>query len=139
MQGKQKVLVGNSFPLSLIRREVKMEVCKVEAFKRQCQGAQMYSFWGHENTLAAAESVLGMNLKPKMSRPAVVLSEEELPMFEGEVFRECYVLSPNYKADFRPKIGEEVLEEQIASWQLLRLSWLDTNEEGVIASGNVCT
>ena len=118
-----KVLVGNSFPLSLIRRKVVIEEATMEEFKALCKEGTLHSFWGHENTRSAAEEVLGVSVKPKTERPAVTLTPEGLPTLDGEVFRVCYVLSPNYKDTFRPKIGEEVSSEQIASWHLLKMIW----------------
>lgn len=126
------VLIGNSFPLSLIRRAVKIETADLEAFKEMCHSTKIYSFWGHENTRAAAEVVLGVSVQPRVERPVVSLSKEGLPTLEGEIFTECYILSPDYKADFRPKIGEEVALEQIASWHLLRISWLSDDGKEVV-------
>ncbi|MBQ9694223.1 MAG: hypothetical protein IJV69_05645 [Kiritimatiellae bacterium] len=125
---QQQILIGNSFPLSLIRREVKIEVCDLEVFKVLCRQAQIHSFWGHENTRAVAEEMLGVCVKPGEDRPAVALTEAGLPTLNGAIFTECYILSPNYKENVRPKIGEEVAAEQIASWHLLRISWIDGKE-----------
>lgn len=122
---KTSFLVGNSFPLSLIRRKVVIEEATMEEFKALCKEGEVHSFWGHENTRSAAEAVLGVSVKPKEERPAVTLTEEGLPTLDGDVFRVCYVLSPNYKDAFRPKIGEEVSSEQIASWHLLKMIWSD--------------
>jgi hypothetical protein len=125
---QKKVLIGNSFPLSLIRREVKIEVKALEAFKEMCQRAEIHSFWGHENTRTVAERVLGVSVQPKVERPAIALTAEGLPTLNGETFPECYILSPNYKENVRPKIGEEVAAEQIASWHLLSISWTGSKE-----------
>lgn len=116
-------LVGNSFPLSLIRRKVVIEEATMTEFKTLCQEGGLHSFWGHENTRVAAEEVLGVSVKPKEERPAVTLTADGFPTLDGVIFDLCYVLSPNYKDAFRPKIGEEVPSEQIASWHLLKMIW----------------
>ncbi len=125
-------LVGNSFPLSLIRRKVVIEEATMEEFKEVCHEGKLHSFWGHENTRAAAEEVLGVSVKPKEERPAVTLTAEGFPTLDGEVFEVCYVLSPNYRGAFRPKIGEEVSSEQIASWHLLKMIWSEDSERMVV-------
>ena len=125
---QKKLLIGNSFPLTLIRREVKIEVENLEVFKGMCQQAEIHSFWGHENTRTVAEMVLGVSVKPKVERPAIALTAAGLPTLNGETFTEGYILSPNYKKNVRPKIGEEVAAEQIASWHLLKISWIGSKE-----------
>lgn len=86
-------------------------------------GAEVVSFWGHENTRAAAESVLGVTLRPRSERPAVTLSPEKRPMLYGEEFGVCWLLSPDYPEGFRPAIGVEVSPDQIAGWHVLKLTW----------------
>lgn len=83
------------------------------------------SFWGHNNTLAAAEALTGYSLKPKTERPTLDLSPDNLPVFQGRTFKECWILSPQYINNFRPKVGEEVPFEKIEAWQVLRIRWLE--------------
>ena len=91
---KNHVLVGNAFPLSLVR-----------------------------NTRLAAEAVLGVSLAPKTPRPAITLSAEARPQLEGYTFDTCWVLSPDYRKDFRPAIGQEVPLDAIRGWHALKLTW----------------
>lgn len=114
------ILVGNSFPLPYVRRRIVIEPQPPDAFPR---GAEIHSFWGHENTLAAANAFFGEDLTPKSARPALSLSENLLPMLDGLEFRECWVLSPNYAAVGRPALGEEVSAVKIKSWTLLKITW----------------
>ncbi len=125
-----KVLIGNSFSLSLIRKgEVRIAECALSELQANvCAGAEVCSFWGHENTLAAAERVIGFPLRPKMERPAIVCSSDGRPMFGGETFDVCWVLSPDYVSGYRPPIGTEVDESKIVGWKLLKLTW-KTKEE----------
>lgn len=116
-----KILVGNSFPLSLIRRRVTIEPRGIADLLRRLRGKDIVSFWGHRNTLAAINGQLGVDLTPAVERPALSLSAEKLPMYAGEVFTECWVLSPDYKSGFRPAVGEEVAPELILGWQCLHL------------------
>jgi hypothetical protein len=36
---------------------------------------------------------------------------------------ECWVLSPDYPPGFRPAIGEEVTDDKIIGWQVLKIKW----------------
>ena len=100
---------------------VRAEICdwKSDALA----SAEVASFWGHENTRTAAESVLGVSLATNGVRPAVTLSPAQRPMLDGEEFSSCWLLSPDYPEGFRPAIGTEVGPEQIKGWHVLKLSW----------------
>ena len=124
MKEKKKVLVGNAFPFSLVRCErLMVEQRSVEELRTVLAESGVASFWGHANTRAAAEAVLGVSLAPETERPAVTLSAEGLPMLGGETFDTCWLLSPDYPEGFRPAIGTEVAPEQIAGWHVLKLIW----------------
>ena len=118
------ILIGNSFPLSLIRRKVTIEPTPLERL-REAIGASddILSFWGHANTLPAAEEAVGHSLAPATDRPVLILSSDYFPVFENKTFTECWILSPDYTESFRPKVGEEVPTEKIQSWQVLRMEW----------------
>ena len=118
------VLIGNSFPLSLIRRAVKIEPYPLSELTALLADAKIASFWGHSNTLAAVNALFGYDLTPKEQRPALQLSEENLPQYAGCNFTECWILSPDYFSDFRPAIGEEVSPEKIKSWQCLKITFV---------------
>jgi len=121
---KKKVLVGNSFPFSLVRRRrLVVEEVPMEALKAALSGAAVVSFWGHANTREAAEAVLGAPLAPHSDRPALTLSPEGLPTLDGDTFDTCWLLSPDYPEGFRPPIGAEVTPEQIEGWHVLKLTW----------------
>ena len=121
---RKKVLVGNSFPFSLVRcARLVVEPQPLAALKAALADAEVASFWGHANTRAAAESVLGVSLAPRTERPAVTLSSEGLPMLDGDTFDTCWLFSPDYPEGFRPAIGVEVGPEQIKGWHVLKLTW----------------
>lgn len=120
---QQSILIGNSFPLSLIRRKVVIEVSSREAVLEVLQEKAVASFWGHANTLAAANDWLGMDLTPKTERPALHLSENKLPQLDGVEYQACFILSPDYRPGFRPAIGAEVDAADILGWQVLRIIW----------------
>lgn len=122
---KEKILIGNSFPLSLIRRPVRMFPCSQEELKNALVSGEIVSYWGHRNTLAAANALLGYDLTPRSDRPVVRLTADFLPELEGIKFKECWIVSPNYSSDFRPAIGEEIPPEKIASWQCLKIIFED--------------
>ena len=118
-------MIGNAFPLSLIRGgEVRMRRRTIAELRDALSGRPAASFWGHENTRALAEELLGVSLKPRVPRPALRLAADGRPVLDGETFDVCWVLSPDYKDGLRPAIGEEVGPDRIAGWQVVRISWL---------------
>ena len=118
------VLIGNSFPLVLIRRRVSIAPVSPEDLRRCLASAEkIVSFWGHRNTLPAAEAFLGIPLTPERERPAISLDEEKFPVMDGKRFTECFVLSPDYRTGFRPAIGQEVTPDQISGWHCLKIQW----------------
>ena len=119
------VLLGNSFPLSLIRRSVHIEPRPLEELRQTVGERGCVSFWGHANTLPAAKTFLGFDPTPTVDRPALILNADLLPSLNGVPFDEVWVLSPDYCAGFRPKIGHDVALEQILNWQVLRLIFTD--------------
>jgi len=121
---EKKLLIGNAFPFSLVRCErLAVESRPLEVLQEEIGGAEVVSFWGHENTRAAAERVLGVSLLPRAERPAVTLSPAKHPMLYGEEFNTCWLLSPDYPEGLRPSIGQEVAPDQIAGWHVLKLTW----------------
>lgn len=119
------LLIGNSFPLSLIRRPVRIAPQSVGLLREAVDGAELHSFWGHANTAHMAEELLGCKLFRVSERPALTLSESRKPILDGLAFDECWVLSPDYLPGYRPKVGEEVSTDRIQGWQVLRLTWED--------------
>ena len=117
------VLLGSTFPLSLIRRRVVIEPISVRKVQEELEERGFVSFWGHHNTAAAASSILGVEVTPDSERPAVMLNEVRLPVLKDRVFHDCLVLSPQYVIGFRPPIGKEVPPEKITGWQALRVVW----------------
>ncbi len=95
----------------------------VEELRGLLQDAELHSFWGHDNTRAAATALLGRDVRPKEARPAVSLRADGYPMLGDATFGECWVMSPEYPVGFRPAIGEEVPAEKILGWQTLRIRW----------------
>lgn len=127
-----KLLIGNTFSLTLVRgRRVTVWPCPVEELKARLAGAEVVSFWGHENTRPQAEALLGVSLRPAVPRPAVVLTGEGLPSLGGEVFGECYVVSPEYVPGYRPLPGVEAGPDKITGWHVLRLVWDGPGGQGV--------
>lgn len=119
-----KALVGNSFPLSLVRsHRVEIDEVGLVELRRVLSESEVVSFWGHENSREVAESVLSVSLKPKMPRPAVVLDADGYPTLYGDRFTTCYILSPDYAPGYRPAIGTEVSPADILAWHALRLTW----------------
>jgi hypothetical protein len=117
------ILIGNSFPFSLIRRPVSIRPRDTKEMIKRMQSMNWTSFWGHENTLTAASEVLGSDIRPKSERPALQLSSDGFPMLEGESFDEAWILSPCFKNNFRPSIGQELHAEDVENWQVLQIKW----------------
>ncbi len=121
----KSILVGNIFPLNLIRRRVIIEPVSPEELRSQLALHEPVSFWGHESTLPHANALLGKDITPAEKRPALELNDAGLPVLEGQEFDECWVLSPVFAPGVRPGFGEEVGPEQIERWQVLKLQWND--------------
>ena len=119
----ESMLIGKTFPLTFLRRRLTVDVVPLTELLRAVKGKRIASFWGHANTLRAASAAVGVDLTPATDRPVLTLSPEGLPMLDGEVFRECWILSPDCRRNFRPSIGEELKPEEIRGWQCLRLIW----------------
>ena len=119
-----KLLIGSTFPLSLIRRAVCIEPKRMnELISRISSADRIYSFWGHSNTLNAVNDLLGCDISPDVQRPSIMLNNDKFPILNGQVFSECWVISPDYVEGFRPAIGVEVKPEQITGWQILKIDW----------------
>lgn len=117
------ILIANSFPLSLIRRPVRIAPRRLEELRQTLTQGPFFSFWGHANTLGAANRLLGMDITPTTERPVIELDQELFPMADGRSYRVCWVLSPDYRPGFRPAIGEQVAETDIVGWQVLMIDW----------------
>ena len=117
------VLIGNSFPVSLIQRRVVCLMIDRNDFLSQINGCKICSFWGHANTLKVAGEFAGVDLAPRVTRPVMKLSECGLPMLDGIEFNTCWILSPLYARNFRPAIGEEVDEKMITDWRIVKMEW----------------
>lgn len=122
---KQLALIGNTFPLKLIRgHRVTIEEISVVSFLDLLPGLELVSFWGHENTREAAEGVLGgLSLRPRVERPAVTLDATDLPSLDGQRFSQCFVLSADDRVPSRHAIGAEIRVEDLGEWHLLKLTW----------------
>lgn len=118
-------LIGNTFPLSLIRRRVVIEMSTRDVLLSELKDHRVKSFWGHGNTLGAVNAWLGIDVTPETERPALSLNLEDYPQLDGEAFRQCFVLSPDYRSGYRPAIGVEVSPEDILGWQILKLTWAE--------------
>lgn len=126
----ESIVIGNTFPMTLIRgHRVIVEELPVGRIRELAAGCAVHSFWGHANSLAAAEAIVGAPLAPRTERPALVLNGRRLPTLDGEPFSVCYVLSPDYAEAMRPAIGEEYTMRQIVGWHLLRLHWVDASAQ----------
>ena len=122
---KNGILIGNTFPFALLRRDANVRTLSIDALRAALADSDIVSFWGHENTRAAAETILGgVSLSPATERPALTLSSDGLPMLDGVVFRTCFVLAPDYRPGYRPAIGEEPTPSDILGWHALRIDWL---------------
>jgi hypothetical protein len=116
-------LIGSTFSLTLIRRYVEIEPTPFEKLQKKLLSENYESFWGHANTIYVANKLLGIDVTPKSNRPAIILNERGYPTLNGNVYKESWVVSPDYREGFRPRIGEEVDAKDIVGWVVLKLSW----------------
>ena len=119
------ILLGSTFSMALIQREVHIVPSDIASLRSIIAQSGFASFWGHTNTLAAANELLGTDINPATLRPAVSVSPEGYPMLDDQVFTECWILTPSYEPGFRPAIGQEVQPEQITGWNVLQMKWID--------------
>jgi hypothetical protein len=117
-------LLGNTFPVSLMRHQIRVETRSLGELKGELKRREWVSFWGHENTLGAAEKALGVSVRPKTPRPPLSLDSENLPTLEGRAYDECWVLSPENEGGARPGAGAELFADQVRGWRVLCLKWV---------------
>ncbi|QBG48942.1 hypothetical protein EGM51_16600 [Verrucomicrobia bacterium S94] len=123
MHSTSHILIGNAFPLTLVKRAVRIVPVSQEVLREAARGKTVVSFWGHANTLAAAEAFCGLPLLPASPRPALELSVDGLPRLNGQTFSECWIVSPEYTAGYRPEPGAEVPADNIIGWKILKITW----------------
>jgi hypothetical protein len=123
MKETPAILIGNSFPLSLIRRAVRIEPCSLEELHAAAESKTIISFWGHKNSLKQAEQFCGLSLRSQTARPVIQLSQDGLPSLAKQIFIECWVLSPEYIENMRPDVGQEMDERSIRDWRILKITW----------------
>lgn len=121
----KKIIIGNTFPLSMIKREVRIYPISIESLREIIQNSdEVYSYWGHANTIRIAEKFLNVMFQRKDFRKHLSLSLCNKPLWNDIEFKKCFVLSPNYKNGFRPSINKEVTIDEIVSWQALVVEWI---------------
>lgn len=119
-----KILIGNTFPIAMIRRKVSIYPISIEGLRGiVLNTGKICSYWGHVNTIQAAQEILGIKFPTEDFRKPLKLSSEGYPMWGDEEFKKCYALSPNYRNGFRPSINMEVSLAEIVSWNALVLEW----------------
>lgn len=123
MEKGRGILIGSTFPLSLVRRSVTITPSCIDSLKNKIENSSVLSFWGHSNTLNIARQLLSVDLTPKSERPPLTLDDNNLPVLDGVSFKECWILSPDYIPGFRPEIGKEVPPDKIIGWQVLKITW----------------
>lgn len=117
------LLLGNSFPLPLVHRPVRIEPRSLDELKNLASTRPLLSFWGHENTLSAAAEVLGKDITPRCKRPALRLSADGLPQLDGRCFEEVWVLSPVLPDGYRSPEWQPVPPGLIKGWNVLHLAF----------------
>ena len=117
--------IGNTFPTSLIRRTVTIHpIDKAFYASLVSSNAKLHSYWGHANTIAAANQFLGMDVTPPSERRAIALNEEKRPMLDGVLLDGIIVVSPTYVTGYRPAEGEVSSPDKILDWQLLLVEFI---------------
>ena len=118
-------ITGNTFPVNLFRRRAEVIPATFEHYLEKLRNGNWESYWGHVNTLSAVNTLCGVDLTPREDRPALTTDSAGFPVLYGKSYRECWVLTPEYRPGFRPAIGVEVTPDDILSWQTLRILWHD--------------
>lgn len=115
--------IGNTFPTSLIRRTVTISPIDKDFFDECIKSYALHSYWGHANTIAAANQFLGVDVTPPSERRAIVLNKFNLPMLDGVLLDGVVVVSPTYVKGYRPPEGEVASPDKIVDWQLLLVAY----------------
>lgn len=114
-----KILTGNTFPFALVKRDCKIRMMKKEQLDMLLSRNKIASFWGHSNTIDVVKEEFNIDVSPKKERPQLSLSEENLPVLDGEEYGSILVISPEYKESVgRPSIKEEVSSDMIRGWTI---------------------
>lgn len=116
-----KILLGNSFPLGLVRRPAHLTPLRKEDLLTLLEGKEIVSFWGHQNTVSLVNAYLGREIPCR--RVALGLSRDLLPSIDGETFPRVVILTPRYREGFRPQIGVEPTPGDLDGWESLLLSF----------------
>lgn len=117
--------IGNTFPTSLIRRTVTIRPIDKDFFDKCIKSyALLHSYWGHANTIAAANQFLGVDVTPPSERRAIVLDAVNLPTLDGVLLDCIVVVSPTYVKGYRPAEGEVSSPDKILDWQLLLVEFI---------------
>lgn len=119
----KRILIGNAFPMTLVRRVVSIAPVAIRDFRGLLADAEIVSFWGHDNSLIAASDFAGRDLRPETNRPVVTLNDEGFPTLHGREFRGVYIISPNYDSTVRPGLEKEEAMTNIVGWSVLNLSF----------------
>mgnify|MGYP001326922145 CR=1 FL=1 len=119
----QPVLIGNSYPWSLLRGRPRLEEKNLDELKAEIALRGSVSYWGHKNTLQIASDLLETDLTPEIERPSIQLSPTLKPSIGGREFSQCWVMAPVYIEGFRPAVGFEVTVGMIENWRIICLCW----------------
>ena len=122
-----QILVGNTFPMSLIRRECFIVPVSSQEFKQfiELENPEIVSFWGHKNTIRVVYQIFNIDVTPIEDRPVLRLSSNRLPYYMNKEWKQVYVISPTYKADVgRPDPKIEVTPDMIKDWQILKIAFI---------------
>lgn len=123
------VLFGNIYPTSLVRRSTLMTPISISD-ARQLLETGFTSYWGHSNTVQAASDLLGLDIRPTVERPTVILDEgTKLPTLSGCIYSQVIVLSPESCPGLRPQPGIEINVSDILGWQCLLVTFPDKSEK----------
>ena len=77
-------LLGNTFPLTSLDESVLIEPRSLSELKEALASRAWVSFWGHENTITAADILIdldGITVRPDSERPALYFGRKQLPRF----------------------------------------------------------
>lgn len=119
-----RTLIGNTFPMGLIARTVRIMPSSREALVRTVADTTVFSFWGHAESLAAVSDFLGFSVTPRAPRPALQLDRGGWPTLHGVRFRECWVVTPKPVPGLRPANVDSPAQAPTNQWSVLRMQWV---------------
>ena len=119
------LLIGNSFPLALIKIPVRIFPLSLQLVRQMLRNAKsVTSYWGHDNTLRSISELLEEDLTPHTPRPSLLIDPFGCPVMGGKAFSHCIVASPVFPTGIRPNSNDQSkILKDLTGWNFRLIDW----------------